>query len=188
MLRTQCFSLSVLDAVARIHLFCYFNILSHNFLTRTLWWWLISFTSVHCSLRTYSCCLQVKYTSCGCETSHCCLLLSLSSLLSCCISPRTDLLWHYASWSFTLYGLCRSGSAQWASVTLCFNALFEVRLCRCYERYPKAKIQIFNFWQIQIPKKSLFPVYLFFPFCPAACVLRDKPSTGFSPSLSNSKA
>lgn len=26
------------------------------------------------------------------------------------------------------------------------------------------------------------------PFCPAACVLRDKPSTGFSPSLSNSKA
>lgn len=42
----------------------------------------------------------------------------------------SDQLWHYASWSFTLHGLCPSGSELWPtgfSDTL-FNALLRVRL------------------------------------------------------------
>lgn len=153
MLRTQCFCLSVLDAVVWIHLFCFlFYFLSHNFLTWTLWWWLKSFTSVHCS--------HIPVVSrWNTHPAVARFLIAAFTLPLFCV--------------FTLHL-----TMNWSAVTLCimvlhslwtvslrlrpigfsdtlFNALFKVRLYRSYERYPKAKIQIFNFWQMQIPKKSL---------------------------------
>lgn len=50
----------------------------------------------------------------------------------------------------TLHGLCPSDTL--------FKALLRVRFEGPHKRYPKAKIQIFNFWQMQIPKISLCPV------------------------------
>lgn len=57
--------LSVLDAVAQIHLFCW---IFFFFAPRSVCGDLYTSTSVHCSPRTYPCCLQVKYTSCGRQT------------------------------------------------------------------------------------------------------------------------
>lgn len=59
------------------------------------------------------------------------LSLCLSSLypLTSSLTTDSDQLWHYASWSFTLHGLCPSGSELWPkgfSDTF-FNALFHVR-------------------------------------------------------------
>lgn len=158
--------------------------LPHNFLTCALWWLpshLYTVVPGHAPVVS-------RWNTHPAVARLLIAVFSLSLLLpSRCISLRTDQLWHYASWSFTLRTVSLRLRPTGFSDTLS-NALFQVRLYRSYERYSKAKIQIFNFWQMQIPKKSLFPVCLFSPFCPAACVLRDKPSTGFSPSLSNSKA
>ena len=121
------------------------------------------------------------------------LSFPLSSLyLWHCLLWLWSAVWHYASQSFTLHGLSRWLCALWPpgfSGTL-FNALTPCDVVGNSRALsiPKQKSKYFNLWQIQIPKITLCPVSLSPCFHPAACVLRDKPSTGFSPSLSNSKA
>lgn len=88
----------------------------------------------------------------------------------------------------------RNSGPDGASVTLCSMLYYSVRgLAGPRQRYPKAKIQIFTFfdkcrYQRYLSLSCVCACVSLAPVRPAACVLRDKPSTGFSPSLSNSKA
>lgn len=166
--------------------------LSPSFLSKTVvkMLFLPLITSLLPNPQTWPCCLQ-EYTSCSHSHSLLCPPLpSLSSISSLQTLISCDTMHHGPSLCMDCVPLAQT-SGQRASVTLCLNALLRVQVVGPHKRYPKAKIQIFNFWQTQIPKKSLCPVSLssfLSSSHPAACVLRDKPSTGFSPSLSNSKA
>lgn len=119
----------------------------------------VSSTSIHCSPRTYLCSLQEKKTN----KKNPYILLSLDSTpppspppllfplrsrsLSFDIvsSLQTPIqLWHYASWSFTLRGLCpvrlrpHSGSDPRASVTLCLM-LYSKWGCRISQALSQSK-------------------------------------------------
>lgn len=92
---------------------------------------------------------------------QCCpFSLSRSYLWHILFTIDSDQLWHYASRSLTPHGSCPSGSElKPLGCSDPFVWCFTPReVTGPYKRYPKAKIQIFTFWQMQIPKISLCPV------------------------------
>lgn len=103
-------------------------------------------TSLSSSSQTLPRSLQ-EYTSCSCShsllcppSSYCPLssISSLQTLISC------DTMHHGPSLCMDCVRLAQT-SGRRASVTLCLNALLRVQVAGPHKRYPKAKIQIFNF-------------------------------------------
>lgn len=110
------------------------------------------------------------------------IIFSLQTSISC------DTMHHGPSLCMDCVPLAQT-SGRWASVTLCLM-LYSKWGCRdLTSAIPKQKSKYLTFdkcrYQRYLSVLCLSPFSLFHP---AACVLRDKPSTGFSPSLSNSKA
>lgn len=95
-----------------------------------------------------------------------------SSIVS---STDSDLLWHYAPWSFTLHGLCPSASDRRASVTLCIMLYSRWGPRTPQALIPKQEPKYLNFWQMQIPKISLSCVSLsvFSPLPYSMCIKRQ---------------
>ncbi|CAJ1079622.1 Hypothetical predicted protein [Xyrichtys novacula] len=78
--------------------------------------------------------------------THCCVpspsplsfVSSLQTLISC------DTMHHGPSLCMDCVPPAQTSGGR-ASVTLCLNALLQVKVVGPHKRYPKAKIQIFNF-------------------------------------------
>lgn len=101
------------------------------------------------------------------------------------LSPSTSSL-HYRLWSAVTLCIMVLHSAWTVSLRLRPLADgLQWHFVKCFtpsevvgprKRYPKAKIQIFNFWQMQIPKISLCPVslsvFLSLPPC-SMCIKRQ---------------
>lgn len=98
---------------------------------------------------------------------------------------------HYRLWSaVTLCIMVLSLCMDFVPVTLCLRLYSEWGLKDLTSAIPKQKSKYLTFDKCRYQRYlSVLCLSLSFsPFHPAACVLRDKPSTGFSPSLSDSKA